>query len=154
MKNTMIAITALNILILGTNLASPVLADLVVSRFDLAPRTGVTSFPVPSFRPNASGKVIGVDAFPSAGAVAHPDNGYAWFDACDADLMHANGNVPVTCARMGVQTDRVEFGSRNFDGGAQKDIWIVRDRQVVAKFDATGMTVYGTVKARQFENIP
>lgn len=154
MKNTFIGLTAVNLLILIANMAGPVLADLIVSRFELAPRTGIASFPVPSFRPTTAGQVIGVDAYPSAGAVPHPDNGYAWFDACDKDLMTASGNVPVTCARMGVQTDRVEFGSRNFDGGAQKDIWIVRDRQVVAKFDATGMTVYGTVKASRFENIP
>lgn len=150
MNKSILAITALNVAILGANMVSPVLADLIVSRFELAPRTAVTSFPVPSFRPTTAGQVIGVDAYPSAGAVAHPDNGYSWFDACDKDLMAANGNVPVTCARMGVQTDRVEFGSRNFDGGAQKDVWIVRDRQVIAKFTSTGLTVFGTVTANGF----
>lgn len=146
------AITVLNLIILAANTASPALADFIVSRFELAPRTAITAFPVPSFRPTTPGQVIAVDAYPSAGAVANPDNGYAWFDACDKDLMNAgNSNpVPVTCARMGVQTDRVEFGSRNFDGGAQKDVWIVRDRQVVAKFDSTGLTVFGTVKASGF----
>lgn len=152
MKKSMVGFTAVNLVILVANMTSPVLADLIVSRFELAPRTAITAFPVPSFRPTSPGQVIAVDAYPSAGAVANPDNGYAWFDACDKDLMNAgNSNpVPVTCARMGVQTDRVEFGSRNFDGGAQKDVWIVRDRQVVAKFDAAGLTVFGTVKASGF----
>lgn len=150
MKKVIVGFIVVNLLILVANMASPALADFIVSRFELAPRTAVTAFPVPSFRPTGTGQVIGVDAYPSANAIAHPDNDYAWFDACDKDLMTANGNVPVTCARMGVQTDRVEFGSRNFDGGAQKDVWIVRDRQVVAKFDATGLTVFGTVKASGF----
>lgn len=122
--------------------------------YSLMPRTELKAFPVPSFRPSTPGRVIGVDAFPSAGASAHPDNGYSWFDACDADIQHANGNVPVTCARMGIKPDRVEFGSRNFDGGAPKNIYIVRDRQVIAIFDEYGLTVFGTVRARGFQNIP
>lgn len=58
MNKSILAITALNVAILGANMVSPVLADLIVSRFELAPRTAVTSFPVPSFRPTTAGQVI------------------------------------------------------------------------------------------------
>lgn len=150
MTRTLYALTSLNILILLANLGSPALSGFISSRFELTARAHVTEFPVPSVRPTTAGQVVGFDVYPSIGAIPHPDNGYAWFDACDKDLMTANGDVPVTCARMGVQTNRVEFGSRNFDGGAQKDVWIVRDRQVIAKFDAAGLTVFGTVKASGF----
>lgn len=152
MKKFIIFATAINVCATIANISSPAWAQLVVDRFSLAPRTGITAFPVPSFKPTSPGQVIGVDAFPSAGAAPHPDNGYSWFDACDADLQHANGNVAVTCARMGVKHDRVEFGSRNFDGGMPKDVYIIRDRQIIGKFDSTGLTVFGIVKAQGFAN--
>jgi hypothetical protein len=53
----------------------------------------------------------------------------------------------VTCARMGVKLDRVEFGSRNWDGGMPKDIYIIRGTQVIARFHAGGLDVYGVVRA-------
>jgi hypothetical protein len=143
---------AISLLVLAITSAS-VAYSAVGNDFELWARTYLTSFPVPSFRPTQPGKVIAVDAFPSQGAQANPDNGFAWFDACDADLMDAFGDVPVTCARMGIKPDRVEFGSRSFDGGVSKDIYIVRDRQVIARFDASGLTVFGEVKARSFANI-
>lgn len=144
-----------NVVVLLANMAMPAWSSLIVERFDLAPRTALTSFPVPAFRPTQPGQVIGIDAFPSAGAVANADNGYAWFDACDTDIMDATGSTPVACARMGIKPDRVEFGSRNFDGAPEKDIYIIRNRQVVAKFDAGGLTVYGTVKATGgFSTVP
>lgn len=112
-------------------------------RFEITARGSVLGFPVPSFRPIEPGKVIGVDAFPSAGAVEHPDNGFAWFDACDADIM--NNNNPVVCARMGIKGDRVEFGSRNFNGAPSKDVYIIVDRTVVARFAKDGLHVNGKV---------
>lgn len=154
MKKSILGLTVLNFLFLIGNATSPAWASLIVDRFELAPRSAITSFPVPSFRPSTPGKVIAVDAFPSAGAVANPDSGFAWFDACDADLMHANGNVPVTCARMGVKADRVEFGSRHFDGGTPKDIYIIKGTSVIARFGSDGLTVNGPVKASSFITSP
>lgn len=104
-------------------------------------------FPVASFEPVGSNQVMAVDVFPSPGADENSDNGYAWIDACDANLTSANGDVPVTCARMGIKSDRVEFGSREFDGGKAKNIYIIKGRKILAKFDDNGLTVFGEIKS-------
>ena len=111
------------------------------------PRTGIAAFPVATIRPTTAGQVAAVDVMPSAGAVAHPDNGFAWFDACDTDILHAAGGVPVSCARLGIKPDRVEVGSRSFDGAPAKDVYIIRNNQVVGRFHAGGLEVFGTISA-------
>lgn len=153
MKNKLgIFCVVANVLVLIANLSLPAWAQSVSGAFDILARTYMTNFPVPSFRPTQANKIIALDVYPNGTPAPNSDNGFAWIDACDADLLNANGNVPVTCARMGIKPDRVEFGSRNFDGGAQKDIYIVRGSQVVAKFTSTGLRVYGTVTADNFSN--
>jgi hypothetical protein len=141
-----------NFAALFVSITQPALAQLVVDRFSFTARPGISTFPVAAIRPTGAAQVVALDVMPSAGAMPHADNGYAWFDACDADILSAAGNVPVTCARMGIKPDRVEFGSRNWDGGLQKDVYIVRDRQVIARFHAGGLEVFGTVKAQAFIN--
>ncbi len=145
-----ICLSVLNLFALGAS--QPAFAQIVMDRFSFGPRTALTEFPVASIRPSATGQIAALDVMPSAGASPHPDNGYAWFDACDADILHAYGDVPVTCARVGIKSDRVEFGSRNFDGGMPKDVYIIRDRQVIGRFHAGGLEVFGTVKAQAFTN--
>lgn len=126
----------------GGGVAVAVAANL--NAFSFLPRPAV-SFPVATVRPETPASVAALDVTPSAGAVPNPDNGFAWIDACDADIRDSNGGVPVTCARVGVKADRVEFGSRNFDGGNPKDIYIIRGTQPVARFHAGGLEVYGTI---------
>jgi hypothetical protein len=123
----------------------------VMDIFELRTRSTVTWAPVASFRPLVDGQVMAVDAMPKGQAIEHPDNGYAWFDACDSDIM--DNNQSVVCARMGIKSDRVEFGSRNFNGAQAKDVYIVRDRQVIAKFTEGGLQVFGTVTANSFQQI-
>ncbi|MGO4763801.1 hypothetical protein AB4120_14790 [Cupriavidus sp. 2KB_3] len=113
--------------------------------FELRARSAISAIPVPSFRPASPGKVIALDVMPSAGAKC-TDEGCAWVDVCDADVMHAKGDVPVGCARIAAKADRVEFGSRNFDGAAPRDIYIIRDGRAVARFDADGLTVFGKIR--------
>ena len=127
------------------NLTLPVWATTVMGAFDILERTHITSFPVPSFRPTGTNKVIALDVYPNGTPTPNSDSGYAWIDACDADLLNANGTTPVTCARMGVKEDKVEFGSRNYDGGAIKPVWIIVGNTHVATFDASGLKVFGTI---------
>jgi hypothetical protein len=140
-------LSAFNLFCLVVLTTKPAFAQLVIDRFSLSPRSAVTEFPVVSIRPTTAATVAALDVMPSGGALPHPDNGYAWMDACDADILHSNGSVPVTCARVGVKHDRVEFGSRNFDGGIPKDVYIIRDRQVLARFHSGGLDVYGKIRA-------
>ncbi|URF02780.1 hypothetical protein [Cupriavidus campinensis] len=82
---------------------------------------------------------------PSAGAICNATEGCAWIDVCDTDILYANGDLPVGCARISAKKDRVEFGSRSFDGASNRDVYIIRNNQVVGKFDNNGLTVYGTI---------
>lgn len=62
------------------------------------------SFPVPTFQPLREGKPIAVDLQPlGPNPVESPGNGWSWFDACNADVMHDN-TVPITCGRVAVMT--------------------------------------------------
>lgn len=124
----------------------------VNNTFSLTARSAITQFPVAVLRPTGQATIAALDIVPTAGAVPHPDNGFTWVDACDADVLHANGGTPVSCARMGIKPDRVEFGSRSFDGSTPRDVYIIRDRQVVARFHQGGLDVYGTIRARNFVN--
>jgi hypothetical protein len=152
-RGFIVALTVLNVTACGYSMTGPSIAQSEAKTWTLAARS-LLPIPVPSFTPTADRQVIGVDAYPSPGAEPDPDNGYSWFDACDANLMHSKGDTPVTCARMGIKADRVEFGSREFDGGAQKDVYIIRGKEVLARFGADGLTVYGPVTAKEFRVQP
>lgn len=152
MKHTVaLACVAVNVLLLLANLSMPAWAQQVGQLFTFTTRTAIP-FPVAVMRPTTPGQVAAIDVTPSAGASAHPDNGFAWFDACDADILFADGGVPVTCARLGIKPDGVEMGSRSFDGASAKPVYIIVNRQRVARFDADGLTVYGAVRAQKFAN--
>lgn len=84
--------------------------------FNLQARTlGDLAFPVPTFQPREPGKTLALDLHPSPGAVESPNNGFTWFDACDADVMHDN-TAPVRCARVAMRSDGAVFGSVTFNG--------------------------------------
>lgn len=152
MRHSAIVLTLINAAILGLSISAPAWSHTGIERFALDIRSVITAFPVAVFRPTEPAKVMALDVMPSAGAVEHPDNGFAWVDACDVDVKD-NDNA-VGCARMGVRSNAVEFGSRSFNGAAVKDVYIIRDRKIVAKFDAEGLTVYGKLKVEEPEQPP
>lgn len=90
------------------------------------------------------------DIMPSAGAIPHPANGFAWFDACDANLQDAYGNVAVGCARLIIKPDCVEVGHIAYDGAPMKPVYIISNGQRVAKFTPTGVEFFVPVKAPSF----
>ncbi len=92
-------------------------------RVSLSARLVPTALPVPSFRPTTEDQNMALDIMPNGTpAREFGNNGYAWFDACDTDILtHA---MPVGCARVGIRGDRAEFGYRSFDGGPDKMVSI------------------------------
>lgn len=84
----------------------------------LAVRTALTTFPVPAFRPETANTPVALDVMPNGAPAEFGNNGYAWADICDADIQV--GTAPVTCARIGARSDRIEIGARSFDGGTPK----------------------------------
>lgn len=91
------------------------------SAFRLRMRQSLTAFPVPNFSPVASNQVLAFDLIPNGSPSDFGNNGITWMDACDADL-NADATIPVTCARVGVRSDRVEFGARSFNGGVLRPV--------------------------------
>lgn len=87
------------------------------SQYELARRDSLNSYPVPLIRPVQTNKVIALDVMPNGSPSEIAGNGFAWIDVCDADIK-TGGSTPVKCARVGVRSDVVEFGSKNFDGAA------------------------------------
>lgn len=86
--------------------------------FNLKARTlSDLAFPVPTFQPREPGKTIALDLHPTVGAVESPNNGFTWFDACDADIMHDNA-APTRCGRLAVRSDGVVVGAVTFNSGA------------------------------------
>lgn len=92
----------------------------------LSMRTALTGFPVPTFRPSTANTVLALDLMPNGSPAQFLDNGYTWLDACDTDILSTTG-IPVTCARVGIRSDRVEFGARYFDGGTAKPVHIAQN---------------------------
>ena len=129
---------------LGTNVA--IFKDLVLfdggistQAFTLSTRAVPTSFPVPVFRPNTSNTAIAFDIMPNGNSVSEVgNNGYAWFDACDKDLLLGTGTMPVSCARVGIRSDRVEFGSRAFDSGPVRKVSIAIQGTSYIEVSSTG----------------
>lgn len=97
---------------------APTIQDVTLST-RTAPQT-----PVPSFRPIMPNRPIGMDLIPSGpDPVEFGDNGFAWFDACDADILLVDLE-PVACARLGIRGDRIEIGSRAWFGAPNKPVYI------------------------------
>ncbi len=120
----LVAILGLAINSYGLGTVSTVVKDLLLfdqaastQAFTLSTRAVPTTFPVPAFRPNTANTALAFDIFPNGSPAEVGNNGYAWFDACDKDLLLGTGTIAVSCARVGIRSDRVEFGSRSFEGG-------------------------------------
>lgn len=80
------------------------------------------AFPVPTFQPYEAGKTLALDLHPTVGAVESPNNGFTWFDACDADIMHDNV-APTRCARLAIRSDGAVVGAVTFNGGAPLNLY-------------------------------
>jgi hypothetical protein len=92
--------------------------------FNLQARTlNDLAFPVPTFQPREPGKTLALDLHPTVGAVESGNNGFTWFDACDADIMHDN-LAPTRCGRLAVRSDGVVVGAVTFNGGAALPLFI------------------------------
>lgn len=90
--------------------------------FTLSTRAVPTSLPVPSFRPHVVNTPLAFDLMPNGTPAEFGNNGYTWMDVCDTDLLLGTGTMPVTCGRVGIRSDRVEVGTRTFDGGTAKKL--------------------------------
>lgn len=92
-------------------------------RVSLSTRLVPTTLPVPTFRPTTMHQNMALDIMPNGAPVREfGNNGYAWFDACDTDIL--TRAMAVGCARVGIRGDRAEFGYRSFDGGPEKMVSI------------------------------
>ena len=112
--------------------------------FTLTSRPEITAFPAIVIQPNKPG-VVAFDVMPKGNPRENPDNGTVWADYCDADLI-ANPEAPVVCARIGVKSDRVEFGVRSFGGAAPRPIHIISGGKTVMVIDDAGVTVLGNLR--------
>lgn len=112
--------------------------------FSLSPRTLVTAFPVPSFRPMTEDTVIAVDIMPNGSPSENPGNGYAWIDVCDTDILTTSG-AAVNCARVGARSDKIEFGARALNGATAKPlVFTVGSGSEVMRFSTAGNVGIGT----------
>ncbi len=69
-------------------------------------------------------KVMGVAIAPQASTDFGTD-GLSWLDIADAPLIN-NSSDPVSTLRLANQEDRIEIGTRTFNGGSAKDIVYTR----------------------------
>lgn len=92
-------------------------------------RTGITTFPVPSFRPTQSNSVIALDIMPNWTPSESPSNWYAWIDVCDADIL--TGSPATQFARFGMRSDAMEIGTKQINGGAVRPIDITINSSTV-----------------------
>lgn len=111
--------------------------------FDLTERRHVDVASVAVVTPKDETKPMAFDVLPGKDAKENPDNGFSWIDVCDADV--TDNDDPVSCARVGIKSERVELGSRSFNGSIPRDVVIVRNGKPVARFTESGLHVYGEI---------
>jgi hypothetical protein len=105
------------------------------NRWVLGTRTALPDMAVPSIRPKSG--AVAFDIMPKAGATEVNNEGYAWLDVCDTDCLDNDPAVGV--ARVGIKSDRVEFGSKGFEGATGKPVSIIVDGTEVARFTSSGL---------------
>lgn len=104
-------------------------------------RPEITKFPAVVVQPKAQ-SVIAFDLLPKGKPAEDPDNGFAWQDICDADLI-VDPEAPVVCARVGTKSDRIEIGVRTFNGASAKPVHIIYGGQTKLIIDESGVRVLG-----------
>jgi hypothetical protein len=123
--------------------AIPIVA-VAGNSFRLIVRPELTQFPAVVLQPEVP-SVVAFDVLPKGSPQENVPNGFAWQDTCDKDLI-ADHQAPVVCARVGVKSDRVEFGVRSFNGANPRPIHIIWQRKTVMVIDETGVTINGDLR--------
>lgn len=104
----------------------------------LRSRSSVSAFPVPTFRA-APGIPIAMDVMPGPGATESAGEGFAWFDVCDRDCLDTNG--PVNTVRLGARSDRMEIGSRSYNGATTRPLHLTSNGTTFLQANAAGTGV-------------
>jgi|GEM_PF-1945879 len=113
--------------------------------YDLCGREG-SSLPVPSFRPH-NGGALALDIMPGGAAPAeNSDNGYAWIDVVDNDLLMASGTA-TTALRLGNRSTYLEVGSRQFNSGTLKALALTMDATPVLVINTDSRVSVGSTTA-------
>lgn len=89
-------------------------------------------FPVSTLKPVLSGNMA-FDIMPMGTPGNYSDNGIAWMDVCDANVIGGAGAV--TTARVGVSGSAVQLGMRSFGGASEKKVNIVMGTDSVMTFN-------------------
>lgn len=115
-------------------------------------------FAVPVFQSKASkfgpNAPIALDLMPLGNPSDFGENGVAWIDICNRDML-VNPNVPVSCARVGVDyAGNIYIGQKTFNGGATKEIRFLVGNSIKAVLSTEGLEVFGKVKAQSFVGAP
>lgn len=93
-------------------------------QFTLQPRSVDTlAFPVPTLEPTTPNSNLALDLMPLGSPGNNPTNGVCWADIC-AENVRDDKVSPVTTLRLANFTDHVEVGSRAYNAGTVKDIWL------------------------------
>jgi hypothetical protein len=94
------------------------------------------AFPVPTLRPSTANQVIALDVMPNGTPTEFGDNGFAWIDVVDKDVISTN--PALTVARIGNRSSGIEFGSRTFNGATQKPLLLTINGVSKLTVTATG----------------
>jgi len=130
-------------------------ASLEISRlndepFKLTGRAVSLGFPVPTIAPSAGTSVIAFDLMP-AGVPADTVNGVAWFDVCNKGII-ANNALAVNAARFGIFSNKVEIGSKAFNGATDIPVQFSIGNYSIAELRTTGTFLSGVADANFFTN--
>jgi hypothetical protein len=90
-------------------------------------------FPVLGIRPHTIDKPIAWDIIPNGNASEYGDNGFAWLDIVDKDIIGIN--PPFRSARFSIRGDRVEIGTKIFNGAAKIPLSIIQSSDEVIRID-------------------
>lgn len=112
--------------------------------FTMGVRPEITGFPVVVFRPNHVSR-IAFDVMPNGSPVEDTDNGVAWSDICNADLI-ANHNAPVSCVRSGAFLSKAVIGQRSFNGAPHVPLIIVQGGKTRLVIDDGVIDIIGELR--------
>lgn len=107
-------------------------------------RPEIAAFPAVVVQPRVPG-VMAFDVLPRGNPEENSDNGFAWNDTCDVDLIETP-DAPVVCARVGIKSDRVEVGVRSFNGAKARPVHIIFNGQTKMIVDHEGVSILGDLK--------
>lgn len=107
-------------------------------------RPEIAGFPAVVLQPRLPG-VVAFDVLPRGKPKENDDNGFAWNDTCDVDLIETP-DAPVVCARVGIKSDRVEVGVRAFNGAKPRPVHIIFNGQTKMIIDNDAVSILGDLR--------